>query len=67
LEIARRTGRFSCSLPGPLHDLKFLVLPDLAADSGDKVRMKPQVLVTGKFLNKCTGVKVIRNAAIGYN
>lgn len=29
--------------------------------------MKPQVPVTGKFLDKCTRVKVIRNGALGNN
>jgi hypothetical protein len=43
------------------------VLRDVAVDSGNKVQMKPQVLVTGEFLGKCTGVKVIRTAAVGYN
>lgn len=29
--------------------------------------MKPQVSVAGKFLDKCTGVKVIRIDAVGCN
>jgi hypothetical protein len=67
LQIARRIAGSPYSLPGPLDDLRFLVLPDVAVDSGDNVQMKPQALVTGKFLDKYTGVKVIRNAVVGYN